>query len=487
MTPRLEIKGSRACLFGKFDAELLNQLDLELSFRPLGYEYSPAYTSGRWDGKISLMSSNLVFRTGLVPRVVEFFKTKNIDLEVIDHNRCTENTPIDITPRLIELKKLPRPHQQEALESALRHKRGIIRVATGGGKTLVAAMLAAAVGKPTVIYVIGKDLLWQFHRFFTDIFQTDIGVVGDGECKIAKINIVSVWTAAKAFEPNTKQIVEEDSEKEKDVAKEKYEEIRQIITNAKVSILDECHAAASDTIQSIGDYIRSEYVIGMSATPIRDDNKNLLTESLFGRIIVDISASRLIKDGFLVKPVIRFLAVPPMDDMPRHYQSIYKTYIVENKTRNDLIVQAAKSLVDQGFVTLILFKDIKHGSILYKALKEEMYCRMLNGTMSTDKRDEVKNEIETGKCRLVLASTIFDVGVDIVSLSGLILAGGGQSIKTLQRIGRVIRLYPGKDFAAVIDFYDQAKYLKDHSKQRKIIYLREPGFEVEWPKIKKKR
>ena len=86
------------------------------------------------------------------------------------------------------------------------------------------------------------------------------------------------------------------------------------------------------------------------------------------------------------------------------------------------------------------------------------------------------------KIDCVLASKIFDIGVDIPSLAGLVIACGGKStVKALQRVGRVIRKYPGKKFAVVIDFYDQATYLDNHSKTRYKIYKSEDGFDVSWP------
>lgn len=65
-------------------------------------------------------------------------------------------------------------------------------------------------------------------------------------------------------------------------------------------------------------------------------------------------------------------------------------------------------------------------------------------------------------------------------LSGLIIASGGKSsVRALQRVGRVIRLHKDKRKAVVIDFCDQAPYLRDHSEIRRDILLQE--FDVSWP------
>lgn len=68
-------------------------------------------------------------------------------------------------------------------------------------------------------------------------------------------------------------------------------------------------------------------------------------------------------------------------------------------------------------------------------------------------------------------------GVDIKTISGLILAGSGKSsVKSLQRIGRIVRSSKNKNYAAVIDFYDQTKFLKKHSLLRYKTYSEEKGF-----------
>ncbi len=79
--------------------------------------------------------------------------------------------------------------------------------------------------------------------------------------------------------------------------------------------------------------------------------------------------------------------------------------------------------------------------------------------------------------RIIIATSIFDEGIDIPHLETLIIAGGGKSaIKTTQRIGRVLRKFPGKSKAMVHDFADDCRWLKDHYKERRTIY--EDDFEV---------
>jgi superfamily II DNA or RNA helicase len=205
----------------------------------------------------------------------------------------------------------------------------------------------------------------------------------------------------------------------------------------------------------------------------------LLINSILGEQIIDVSASELIKLNLLAQPLIKFYTIPKLP-VSSSYPAIYKEYIVENDYRNNLIVSLAKELIGKKYTPLVLFKQIKHGEILLEKLQDaNVKCAMLYGNDSLDKRNEIKQDLVNKKIDLVLASTIFDIGLDLPELNALILCGGGKSsIRALQRIGRVLRMMPGKKYAAVVDFFDQVKILKKHSQIRHKIYCSEDGFKV---------
>ena len=425
MSVHIEILGNKAKLIGENDYIFLENLDLELSYKQLGSEYSKAYIHGKWDGRRRLLTSSLYFPVGLVPRVVNFYNSCKKEISVVDKNTYSENNPTDITPRLKELKKLPRYYQIDSANKAIDKKRGIIRVCTGGGKTLIAALIIAAIGKKTVFYVVGKDLLWQAHKFFEAVFQKKIGIVGDGVCEIEDITIASIWSVGKALGMGKiKPVIDDDIIVEKEVNEIYYKSIRDMIVTSKLNIMDEVHMAAAETMQRISTEVIGEYNIGMSASPTRDDDTNLLIESIFGKIIINVSASELIKNEFLVKPIIKFLPIPKLKGLSgKTYREIYKESVVNNDYRNGVVVKAAKSLLEQEFTILILYREIAHGKILYNMLKaENINCDILSGNDSTDVRKGIINNIENGECKLVLASAIFDFDIDISKLDALILA-----------------------------------------------------------------
>lgn len=485
----LIVEERRCRIEGEDNSDILWALDRELSYKVMGAEFTRAYKVGymdpfsgqfvNWDGRNRLIDdSNLSFPIGLKQRVLNFYSDKGISLNIIDTRKAPSRpNKIDIFPRLKEIGKLPRPHQQAALEAAIKNDYGIIRSPTGSGKTMIAALVAAEFGKKTIVYVIGKDLLYQFQNFFTDVFQQKIGIIGDGICDISDINIISIWTVGQALGlKKAELLIEGDDDGEKKVDSSKYKEIRDVLLESKVHILDECHIASCNTVSEIAKNIKPEHLYGMSASPWRDDGSDLLIEALLGGKIIDIEAKDLIKQGFLVQPYIKFFNVPEYPGLQKNYQTIYRQYIVENEVRNNIILEQAQKLVNLKYKPLVLFKSIDHGKILFDLLSPKINCALLSGKDNIKKRNAAKENLESGKIDLIIASKIFDIGLDLPILSALINCGGGKaSVPTLQRVGRVIRPYKNKKIAVVVDFNDNITYLRDHSKCRRKILDKEFG------------
>ena len=479
------------------DQKRVEALDLFLSFKIQGAEHSKAYKGYinqrgeevTWDGRKHLLKSNLRFPVGLINKVGWFYKNRGVDVQIRDERKqVSDPSPIDISERLKEMDIVPRDYQHAATDRAVEVNRGIIRIATGGGKSLVAAMIAATLGKPTIIYVIGKDLLYQFHKFFSKVFDEEIGIIGDGKCKIHRINIATIWSVSKSLGIKCVTTDDETQTKEKEIDKDKFRDIKQMLMDSKLHLIDECHISSCETVQSISHHIKAEHFYGMSASPWRDDGSEMLIEAVLGQRVIDISAKYLIERGYLVPPMIRFLTVPQYETTGKknHYKTVYKNYVTINVKRNEMITRAAIRLVEQGFRVLVLFHTKAHGKILHEMISKEIKCGILSGDDKSEKREKVCNQLESGEFECLIASKIFDIGVDLPSLSALVIAGGGKSsVRALQRVGRVIRLYEGKEIAPVVDFVDQAPYLIDHSKGRKEILSEE--FEVQWPKEKQKQ
>lgn len=479
------------CQLGNVKSEAIRgQLDKVLSYYVQGYQFMKAYKDGwwdnkkkkwqRWDGKRHLMSNGKFLR-GLLPKVEAVLKNHKIDYTLVDNRK---EVPFG---KKIKTKNIEsRPYQDRVLEASLREKGGIIKSATGSGKSVMITQLIANTNVKTMVYVVGIDLLYQMKETFEKMLGTKIGIIGDGQADIKKINICTVWTAANVLGKKYVPLDDEDRSRKEKLQAANKAKIKKTIEQAEMAIFDECHMLATDTLQAINTSSKSAYYkYGYSGTPWRDDGADLLIEAVCGKTIIEVTATELIKSGYLVQPTVHFIDVPEMSNLPNKYPSIYKQYIVENDVRNGKIVKAAEKLIESGRKVLILVKNIKHGNILLEELEQKFVVYFVKGDIDSDERNWVRQEFLKNGIDIIIASVVYDQGVDLPNLDALILAGSGKSSgRALQRLGRVIRPFPGKKNALVIDFIDNAKYLLGHTAARTDIYRTEAGFKIKLPKKK---
>jgi hypothetical protein len=255
---KIVISGNYSKLVEETDLEFLALLDKHLSFYVIGAEHTAAFrgfmSNGkwvRWDGWKKLMTSKGVFASGLVERVKDFYKKYERLLEIEDIRSAKSlNTPIDISHNLKKLGLEPRDYQIEAANLVDKYDRGIMKLPTGSGKTALSAMMVAKLGKNATIFVVGKDLLHQFHNLFSSVFDKEIGIIGDGQFTITDINIASVWTVAQALGMKSADILLDDVDDEKQVGKDKYVHIQNMLKSSNQEFIYMMNAIIVQLIRS---------------------------------------------------------------------------------------------------------------------------------------------------------------------------------------------------------------------------------------------
>lgn len=482
----ITIVDNKKCKLETEDKQLILGLREQLFYVEPGYEYSPAAREHGWNGKRYLITTKNVFSMGLLSTVESYLKSNNIIYNLIDKRKpISSSVPLDISEKLKKLGMSPRQHQIDVLEATKNNNIGIIKSPTSSGKTLIAAMITAHINKPTVIMVIGLDLMQQFHDLFKSIFDEPIGMVGGGNCEIHRINIATVWTLGKALKVDKADLKLADDDMQAEIFDENNtDKILKMLETSKTFMLDECHIAGAATIKNIHKFINPEHIYGLSGTPFKAVETEIIIKNYFGEKIADISTSDLIRLGHIAQPIIKVINVPIINVMGKTYAEVYKEYIVENDIRNKMILYHTQQLLEKKYTILVLFKTIAHGNVLFENFKEAgIKCALLSGKDNLTKRTEIKKQINDKKIDVIIASTIFDIGLDVPILSALVMASGGASTsRIIQRVGRVIRKYPGKKNAAIIDFYDNMRYLKKHSKVRIQAYQSEDAFKLILPK-----
>ena len=179
----------------------LDELADETAYTVEGAQFSKEYRMGRWDGRVELLQyrrGRWKAPVGLLEDVFERFPR----CEVEDARRQPGvQASLCLDPSVIP--KL-RPYQQEALEAVLEDRgiltgKGLLRLPTRSGKTVIAAGIIAKHGGRAVFFVNSQMLLEQTVRFFRKVIQGEapdgsqlVAQYGGGVNEIGWITVASV-------------------------------------------------------------------------------------------------------------------------------------------------------------------------------------------------------------------------------------------------------------------------------------------------------
>ena len=118
----------------------------------------------------------------------------------------------------------------------------------------------------------------------------------------------------------------------------------------------------------------------------------------------------------------------------------------------------------------------KHGQSLKSMLAVKgLTCDFVNGKHQVADRTKFVDSLTEGTADILIASKVFQEGIDIPKLETVVIASGGKSvIAILQKIGRGMRVTATKNTFEVHDIRDVGnKWLENHAKSRIKSYERE--------------
>lgn len=487
MEIKIEINNVRGKILNQLNIDQLSILQTLCSFKVEGSEYKAnAFRNRRrggfeWDGYRKMFNTRYqTFPIGLLDIVRNAFIDAGIHVEIID-KRKKNNDSIEYNMTNFGM----RDYQTNAVLLSISHGNGIIKAATGAGKTTIAARTICALGKKSIFIVHTRDLLYQTIESFTRMFPDEtIGQIGDSIINYQNITVATMQTLAILNDIEVeKNKYDEDGEDWKETKDEyKYDpnEWNKYKNSVDCVMFDEVQRICSQTAYKVRFlFERANYAFGYSASPWRDDGSDLMIEAAFGRRIVDITASELIRQGYLVKPHITIKKAVSVWS-GKTYEQIYKSAIVENMFRNMQVVQDAIDQYKLCRNTLVLVTQIKHGEIIEKMIRScGIPATFISGKSGMKKRKQTIQDMRDGKMQIVIASTIADVGLDVPRLQSIIEAGAGKSsVTALQRLGRIMRPFDSKDKCYFITYYDNAPYLSSQIDKKIAIWSTEEEFVI---------
>lgn len=428
-----------------------------------------SFEDSRWTGqkrktKISLFSSiRGTFPGGLLPLVLDAAARDNVKIELLD-KRVQRIVPDDNA----DLAWL-RDYQVEAVEACVKHKRGIVRSPTASGKgDMIVGVVKRLPGR-WLFLVHRENLVSQQakrHRRLTGQIANEITGGDTTQWKIvAGLNLMTLQSLAAGIRAD------------RTAAKLALQQLDGII-------VDECHVAPADVYYSAIQSCPAEYRLGFSGTPLdRGDNRSLMAIACLGKVIYSIKPQLLIERGYLAAPAISMVTVrqrstvkggPSMAARTRAYHEAYDELIVDSEVRNAAIVELVKQAPKP---CMVFVTKIDHGRALVSALRVAgVATEFVWGEKKKEHREAAVERLERGDSAALVASVVFQEGVDIPSLASVVIASGGKSvIAALQRVGRGMRTDQGRKASfEVFDVLDVGSLmLERHSRRRMNTYVRE--------------
>ena len=413
-----------------------------------GFQFTPAYKSRMWDGKIRLADlRNFTIYHGLVPYIETFCKERNYTLEIDSDVNSTENYSVVEAEQFISTLNIPlevRDYQLKSFIHAVRNKRILLLSPTASGKSLIIYLIIRHLqieNRKGLLIVPTTSLVEQMYKDFADYgYDSEQYCHRQYSGKEKHTNMFLTITTWQSIYKNDKEYFEQFDFVLGD-------EAHQFKAKSLTTILTGCSNAG--------------YRIGTTGTLDGTQTHKLVLEGLFGPVYKATSTSELMEKGQLAAFKIKCLILKYDESICKQardwdYQSEID-YIVKSKPRNEFIKNLVLSLKGN---TLVLFQFVeKHGKELHALIKEHAKNRhvfFVFGGTDVEIRESVRAITEKEKDAIIVASYgTFSTGVNIRNLHNIVFASPSKSrIRNLQSIGRGLRLGDNKEEATLFDISD---------------------------------
>ena len=434
---------------------IIKVLSDKWAFHVNGYQYTPTYKRGHWDGKKRFVSAAGKFKTGILTNILRDLNQVGCTPEVI---REHGEGPKLIFKRNIKEFKL-HDYQQEAIGKALVAERAIIKSPTGSGKTLIMAATLTAFPKAKITILFDeRSILTQTYEYLTrKCGFKDVGINLGGDFKDGRIMLSTVQSIDKILDSHLNQ--------------------------SEVLMVDEVHkfCRGEMTVAAIQSFPNARYRFGFTATMPDDRIGELTLVGAFGDVIETKSTQELIAEDKLAKPIIQMLEYEDEiseQDLDSDYATIYEKFIITSEKRNGIIFSLAAKIAEANpeAKVCILVKNLEHLQTLRNAIPNSFTLEGINTIH--ERKQAIKDFLECDSAAFLIGTKVLQTGINIEEITHLVNARGlKDKIPTLQGLGRGMRKSVGKTSVMVYDFFDHIPYLREHSKAR-IRHYEGEGHEV---------
>jgi superfamily II DNA or RNA helicase len=340
-----------------------------------------------------------------------------------------------------------RDYQREAVTAAERGwadgiQRGAEVLPTGSGKTVVLAKVAANAlregrAKRVLLLAHRDELLRQAVKDIHDVAPgLRVGVVKAGENQVgAPIVVASVQTLA-------------------------HERRRAQLRGVGLVIVDECHHATADTYRAVLEHYGcftpgGTPALGLTATMSRGDGVGL--GEVWQSIVYERDIKYMITRGFLVPP--RGIRVRVEDFDLSKVRKTGGDYSEGQLGEALAASMAPERIVDaytehaKGRPTLLFVPTVELAALMAERFNGAgVSAAMISGETAAGVRKATLRDFTAGRISVLVNCMILTEGTNLPAASCVIIARPTMHAGLyIQMVGRVLRTFPGKTDALVID------------------------------------
>lgn len=157
------------------------------------------------------------------------------------------------------------------------------------------------------------------------------------------------------------------------------------------------------------------------------------------------------------------------------WESIVDIGICQNATRNQACIAYANENPDSQ--RLVLVPRVTLGDEYQRKIPGSL---LLHSGVPRKPRREAVAAFRAGDLKCIIATSLADEGLDLPNAEILVMVSGGRSSqKTIQRASRVLRSFPGKKLATILDFADRFHPIAARQAQKRMASYRKLGCLIE--------
>lgn len=463
-------------------AEALRAVDASRMLNP-GYKLGtePAYVN-------FFNAQTRKFPTGLLALAITSIKVFNKDADIQIVDKVVGHVKLDLVLADVLHGITLHPWQLEAVNKILKAERGVIHAGTGSGKTIMMMAIIAELrskGLKVMVVVPTTPILAKTVSQMEECLDVKVGMYGGQRKDIEDITVItnqslSAYARSRNFKTDT-PFGTGKAEFRKDTT------LTNFIEEADAIFIDEVHLSTAPAWYSACMMSKAWFRVGLTGTIDSESEIRVMRlQAATGEILVEKKAHELIEEGLLAKPFIHAIVdediyghykTPPfplVDDPIRYTRLLYEAAVVNNRRYNSYVVDLIEAMANRGWAILVVCQRKAHFRLLSDLMQEiDIEFFACCGDTPLGARVEAMDTVEREGQGIILATKIFDLGIDIPALDAVVLTAGGKAPSTIkQRIGRGLRAKKGKENVVhIFDFMDNShRKLAQHAVFRWEVY-----------------